>query len=131
MKTEKEEAMMESKSLHFLTQQSFFEAVRSGELESVKQLLDKLTKDEPTEGSSTVFDLMAAQSESGATGLYIAAENNFQEIFSYLLKFCDVEVVKIRSKSDINTFHVAAKLGLLGMILIPFLVFENGFYCLA
>ncbi|XWS63972.1 hypothetical protein CRYUN_Cryun06bG0147200 [Craigia yunnanensis] len=108
--------MMESKSLRFLTQQSFFAAVRSGELESVKQLLDKLTKDEPPDGSSTVSDLMAAQSESEGTGLYIAAENNFQDIFSYLLKFCDVEIVKIRSKSDMNTFHVAAKLGHLGIV---------------
>ena len=115
--------MMESKPLHFLTQQSFFAAVRSGDLESVKQLIDKLTKDEPADGSSTVTDLMKAQNESVATGLYIAAENNFQEIFSYLLKFCDVEVVKIRSKSDMNTFHVAAKLGHLGMILIPSLIF--------
>ncbi|XP_022776470.1 ankyrin repeat-containing protein At2g01680-like [Durio zibethinus] len=108
--------MIESKPLRFLTQQSFFAAVRSGELESVKQLLDKLTKDEPADGSSAVSDLMAAQSELGRTGLYIAAENNYQEIFSYLLKFCDVEVVKIRSKSDMNTFHVAAKLGHLGIV---------------
>ncbi|XVE85480.1 hypothetical protein DITRI_Ditri17bG0093800 [Diplodiscus trichospermus] len=108
--------MVDSKALRFLTQQSFFEAVRSGELVSVKRFLDKLTKDEPPDGSSTVSDLMAAQNESGATGLYIAAENNFQEIFNYLLKFCDVEVVKIRSKSDMNTFHVAAKLGHLGIV---------------
>ncbi|KAK8613889.1 hypothetical protein V6N13_101643 [Hibiscus sabdariffa] len=107
---------MESKPLSFLTQHSFFAAVRSGELESVKQLLDTLTKDEPCDGSSTVSDLMAARTESGATGLYIAAENNSQEIFSYLLKFCDVEIVKIRSKSDFNTFHVAAKLGHLGIV---------------
>ncbi|MBA0759965.1 hypothetical protein Gotri_022773 [Gossypium trilobum] len=107
---------MESKSLRFLTQQSFFAAVQSGELQSVKQMLDKLTKDEPSNGSSTVSDLVASQNESGKTALYIAAENNLQEIFSYLLKFCDVEVVKMRSNSDINTFHVAAKLGNLGMV---------------
>ncbi|KAA3466212.1 ankyrin repeat-containing protein [Gossypium australe] len=107
---------MESKSLRFLTQQSFFAAVQSGELQSVKQMLDKLTKDEPSDGSSTVSDLVASQNESGKTALYIAAENNLQEIFSYLLKFCDVEVVKMRSNSDINTFHVAAKLGNLGML---------------
>ncbi|KAG8503446.1 hypothetical protein CXB51_001582 [Gossypium anomalum] len=107
---------MESKSLRFLTQPSFFAAVQSGELQSVKQMLDKLTKDEPSDGSPTVSDLVASQNESGKTALYIAAENNLQEIFSYLLKFCDVEVVKMRSNSDINTFHVAAKLGNLGMV---------------
>ncbi|XP_021292876.1 ankyrin repeat-containing protein At2g01680 [Herrania umbratica] len=108
--------VVESKPLRFLTQQSFFADVRSGDLESVKQLLDKLTKEESPDGSSAVSNLMAAQSESGGTGLYIAAESNFQEIFSYLLKFCDVEIVKIRSKSDMNTFHVAAKLGHLGIV---------------
>ncbi|KAK8304449.1 hypothetical protein V6Z12_D04G222900 [Gossypium hirsutum] len=103
---------MESKPLRFLTQQSLFVAVRSGELEAVKQILDKLKKDdEACDGSSTVYDLMAAQSESGATAFYIAAENNFNEVFDYLIKFCDVEIVKIRSKSDMNAFHVAAKLG--------------------
>ncbi|MBA0580910.1 hypothetical protein Gorai_023110 [Gossypium raimondii] len=107
---------MESKSLRFLTQQSFFASVQSGELQSVKQMLDKLTKDEPSNGSSTVSNLVASQNESGKTALYIAAENNLQETFSYLLKFCDVEVVKMRSNSDINTFHVAAKLGNLGMV---------------
>ncbi|TYJ49835.1 hypothetical protein E1A91_A01G163200v1 [Gossypium mustelinum] len=107
---------MESKSLRFLTQQSFFAAVQSGELQSVKQMLDKLTKDEPSDGSSTVSNLVASQNKSGKTALYIAAENNLQEIFSYLLKFCDVEVVKMRSNSDINTFHVVAKLGNLGMV---------------
>ncbi|MBA0849851.1 hypothetical protein Goshw_021510 [Gossypium schwendimanii] len=107
---------MESKSLRFLTQQSFFAAVQSGELQSVKQMLDKLTKDEPSNGSSTVSDLVASQNESGKTALYIAAENILQEIFSYLLKFCDFEVVKMRSNSDINTFHVAAKLGNVGMV---------------
>nr|KJB78176.1 hypothetical protein B456_012G182300 [Gossypium raimondii] len=108
---------MESKPLRFLTQQSLFVAVRSGELEAVKQILDKLKKDdEACDGSSTVYDLMAAQSESGATAFYIAAENNFIEVFDYLIKFCDVEIVKIRSKSDMNAFHVAAKLGHLGMV---------------
>lgn len=108
---------MESKPLRFLTQQSLFVAVRSGELEAVKQILDKLKKDdEACDGSSTVYDLMAAQSESGATALYIAAEHNFIEVFDYLIKFCDVEIVKIRSKSDMNAFHVAAKLGHLGMV---------------
>ncbi|PPD99598.1 hypothetical protein GOBAR_DD03363 [Gossypium barbadense] len=60
--------------------------------------------------------LMASQNESGKIALYILAENNFQEIFSCLLKFCDAEVVKMRSKSDMNTFHAVAKLENLGML---------------
>ena len=108
---------MDSKSLRFITHQSFFSAVRSGDLDTLKQLLDKLTQEEPSDGSS-VSDLMAVQNDAGETVLYIAAENNLEDVFGYLLKFCDVETVKIRSKSDMDAFHVAAKRGHLGMPLL-------------
>lgn len=111
--------MMEAKPLRFITHQAFFSAVRSGDLECLKQLLDKLTKNETSDGSSSsVSDLMKLQNDAGETALYIAADNNLQEIFSYLIRFCGVEIVKIRSKSDLNTFHVAAKRGHLGMIFL-------------
>lgn len=108
---------MDSKSLRFLTHQSFFSAVRSGDLESVTQLVDKLAKDDepPSDGSSPVSDLMAMKNDAGETGLYVAAENNLEEVFGYLLKFCDVEIAKIRSNLDMNAFHVAAKKGHLGI----------------
>ena len=105
------------KSFRFITHQSFFSAVRSGDLETLKNIIDNLTKDEAPDGSSLVSELMAMQNDTGETALYISAANNFQDIFSCLLKFCDVEIVKIRSRSDMNTFHVAAKKGHLGMIL--------------
>lgn len=109
---------MDSKSFRFITHQSFFSAVRSGELETLKDIIDKLTKDEAPDESSLVSDLMAMQNDAGETALYIAADNNFQEVFSYLLKFCDVDIVKIRSKSDMNAFHVTAKKGHLGTIFV-------------
>ncbi|KAL7163493.1 hypothetical protein ACSBR2_039576 [Camellia fascicularis] len=99
---------MDSKSLRFITHQSFFSAVRSGDLESLKRLIE----DEGSDHSS----LMALQNDSGETALYIAAENNFQEMFSYLLKFCDLQIAMIRSKSDFHPFHVAAKRGHLGIV---------------
>ncbi|GLT57428.1 hypothetical protein SLA2020_304000 [Shorea laevis] len=108
--------MIESKSLRFITHQSFFPAVRSGDFDSVKQLLDNLTKDEPSDGSFSVSDLMTAQSDAGETALYIAAEKNLKKVFSYLLGFCDIKTVKIRSKADLDTFHVAAKLGHLEIV---------------
>ncbi|KAK5794755.1 hypothetical protein PVK06_035997 [Gossypium arboreum] len=67
--------------------------------------------------------LMASQNESGKTALYILAENSFQEIFSCLLKFCDAKVVKMRSKSDLNTFHVVAKLG--NLVGVTFVIVEK------
>ncbi|XP_031271673.1 ankyrin repeat-containing protein At2g01680 [Pistacia vera] len=108
--------MMDSKSLRFITYQSFFSIARSGELEAVKRIIDELKKDEVPDGSSLVSDLMVMQNDAGETALYVAADNNFQEVFSYLLKFCDVDIVKIRSKSDMDAFHVAAKKGHLGIV---------------
>uniref|UniRef100_A0A2P2JH77 Ankyrin repeat-containing protein At2g01680 n=1 Tax=Rhizophora mucronata TaxID=61149 RepID=A0A2P2JH77_RHIMU len=112
--------MESSKSLRFITHQSFFSAVRSSDLESLKQIVEKLARDEQPNGSSPVYDLMAMQNDAGQTALYIAAENDLGSVFSYLIKFCDCEVAKIRSKSDMDAFHVAAKKGHLGMILILF-----------
>ncbi|TXG57044.1 hypothetical protein EZV62_018357 [Acer yangbiense] len=101
---------MDSKPLRFFTHQPFFSAVRSGDLESIKRIVDTATKDEAPDA------LMGMQTDAGETALYIAADNNMQEVFTYLLKFCDADVAKIRSKSDMNAFHVAAKKGHLGIV---------------
>ncbi|CAM8942149.1 unnamed protein product [Rhodiola kirilowii] len=102
---------MESKPppqpLRFINHQALFAAVRSGDLQSVKTHLTD---------PASISDLMSLQNEAGETLLYIAAEGNLVEVFGYLLGFCDVEVVKIRSRSDMNAFHVAAKLGHLGIV---------------
>ncbi|KAB2620068.1 ankyrin repeat-containing protein [Pyrus ussuriensis x Pyrus communis] len=107
---------MDSKSVLFLTHQSFFSAVRSGDLAALSRVVEKLAKDEPASNGSLVSDLMAMQNDAGETALYMAAYNNLEEVFGYLLKFCGVEVVKIRSKLDMNAFHVAAKRGHLGIV---------------
>ena len=99
-------------SLRFIAHQAFFAAVRSGDLESLKQIVG----DRP----SDVSDLMSLQTEAGETALYIAADNNLEELFSYLIKLCDFETVKIRPKSDLDAFHLAAKKGHLGMFSFPF-----------
>uniref|UniRef100_A0A7N0TC12 PGG domain-containing protein n=1 Tax=Kalanchoe fedtschenkoi TaxID=63787 RepID=A0A7N0TC12_KALFE len=102
---------MESKPqpLRFINHQSLFTAVRSGDLQSVKAHLD-----DPAGDSSSA--LMSLQNEAGETLIYIAAEGNLVEVFGYLLGFCDLEVVKIRSRSDMNAFHVAAKHGHLNIV---------------
>lgn len=95
-------------SLRFIAHQAFFTAVRSGDLDSLSQIVG----DQP----SDVSDLMSLQTDAGETALYIAADNNLEEIFSYLIKRCDLETVKIRSKSDLDAFHLAAKKGHLGIV---------------
>ncbi|KAK3035595.1 hypothetical protein RJ639_033187 [Escallonia herrerae] len=101
---------METKSLSLITHQSFFAAVQSGDLESVKTVI----KNEGSDPAS-ISALMAVQNGAGETALYVAAQNNFQAIFSYLLKFSDYKRVIIRAKSGLDAFHVAAKRGHLGM----------------
>lgn len=107
---------MESKSLslRFITHQSFFAAARSDDLESLRSLLQ-------SEGSDP-SSLMALQNDERETALYIAAENNFFDTFIFLLGFCDLEVVKIRAKSDMNAFHVAAARGHLGKFHFTFFI---------
>ncbi|CAK9146251.1 unnamed protein product [Ilex paraguariensis] len=100
---------MDSESLRLMTHQSLFSAVRSGDFESLKLVVEN-------EGSDPASVSALLQKDARETALYIAAENNFQEIFSYLLKFCDKEIVMIRSKSGMDPFHVAAKRGHLGIV---------------
>lgn len=59
---------------------------------------------------------MALRNDSGETAIYIAAENNFEKVFEYLLGFCDKETVMIRSNADMGPFSAAAKRGHLGII---------------
>lgn len=105
--------MMDSKPLRFIAHQAFFSAVRSRDLESLKRLVDELTRDQSGHGSS-LSDLMSLQNDDGETALYVAAESNMEDVFGYLLGFCDIRAMKIRSKSDMDVFQVAAKRGHLG-----------------
>lgn len=114
---------MDSKALCFITHQAIFDAVRSGDLERLKQLLQQVNKGESSDGSSSLSELMSMQNDDGETLLFIAAERGFQEVFSFLRSFCDLEVLKIRSKSDMNAFHVAAKQGHLGIFPLVYLWF--------
>ncbi|GAA0154626.1 phosphatase modulator [Lithospermum erythrorhizon] len=100
---------MESKSFSFINRQSLFSAVRSGDVEVLKEVIQN-------EGSD-LSALMSLQNDAGETPLYIAAENNLTDIFSLLLKFCDQESVMMKAKkTDITAFHVAASKGHLGIV---------------
>ncbi|XP_071690894.1 ankyrin repeat-containing protein At2g01680 [Rutidosis leptorrhynchoides] len=101
-----------SKAIRFISHQSFFLAVRSNDLESVKQIVN----DGGDIDTGSLYGLMTMQNDAGETALYIAAENNYFEVFCYLLKFCDVEIVKVRSKSDFDAFHIAAERGHLEIV---------------
>lgn len=105
--------------MRFITHQSFFTAVRSGDLKSVKEIIknEGSDPDHPAAAAASISSgLMELQNDNGETALYVAAENNHEEIFSYLLNFCHLQIVKIKSKvSGVDAFHVAAKHGHLGI----------------
>ncbi|KAJ4960931.1 hypothetical protein NE237_020841 [Protea cynaroides] len=106
---------METKFLRLLSHQSFFSAVRSGDVASLKLLL-KGSNGCEGEDRASISALMALQNDAGETPLYVAAENNLEEVFNYLIHFCDLQTVIIRSKSDMDAFHVAALRGNLGIV---------------
>ncbi|KAM0952784.1 putative ankyrin repeat-containing domain, PGG domain, ankyrin repeat-containing domain superfamily [Dioscorea sansibarensis] len=89
--------------------QALFTAVRAGDIEEVRRIVDGADG-----GGGTA--LMAAQTEAGETALYIAAENNYVELVSYLVGFCDVEMAKMRSRLDLDALQVAAKHGHAGVV---------------
>ncbi|KAK1419881.1 hypothetical protein QVD17_29301 [Tagetes erecta] len=96
------------KSPKFILHHSLFTSVRSGDLETLKLIINN--------DEASVPGLMAAQNDAGETAVYIAAENNFVQVFNYLIKFCDLRIVKIRCKKDFDAFHVAAERGYLGIV---------------
>ncbi|CAN8266877.1 unnamed protein product [Cochlearia groenlandica] len=110
---------MEAKQMKFLTHQTFFSSVKSGDITQLTDLIDNLTGDELTDESSpspAITELMSVQNDAGETALYIAAAENLEVIFSFLVKLCSFETVNIRSKSDMNAFHIAAKRGHVGIV---------------
>lgn len=103
-------------SVRFIAHQLFFTAVQSGDLKSLKEIIknEGLDPDHAVDASVSC-GLMELQNDKGETALYIAAEKNHEKIFIYLLQFCDLKIVKIKSKSSgLDAFHVAAKHGHLG-----------------
>ncbi|OVA12182.1 Ankyrin repeat [Macleaya cordata] len=105
-------SMLDTKSFRLISHQSFFSDVRSGDLDSIRNLLEGGDGEDP----ASISALMALTNDAGETALYIAADNNLEEVFKYLMKFVDLQIVKIRSKLDMNAFHVAAKRGHLGIV---------------
>ncbi|KAK1302857.1 Ankyrin repeat-containing protein [Acorus calamus] len=92
-----------------ISTQDFFAAVRSGDMDSLKGFIEG----RPPEG---VTALMSLKNDVGETALYLAAEKNLEEIFRYLLEFCDLETASIRPTHGLTAFHIAAKNGHLEIV---------------
>ncbi|CAA7401386.1 unnamed protein product [Spirodela intermedia] len=94
------------------SQQAFFAAVRSGDLEALRRIVEG--GDGAVETPAVAF--MAMQNEEGQTGLYVAAAGNQEEVFRYLVKFCDFETAATKSNVGTTALHAAAKNGHIGIV---------------
>ncbi|KAK1307586.1 Ankyrin repeat-containing protein [Acorus calamus] len=92
-----------------ISTQDFFTAVRSGDIDSLKGFIEG----RPPEG---VTALMGLKNDVGETALYLAAEKNLEEVFRYLVEFCDLETASIRPTHGLTAFHIAAKNGHLEIV---------------
>ncbi|XP_058108318.1 ankyrin repeat-containing protein At2g01680 [Magnolia sinica] len=114
---------MNSRAHRLISPQILFSTVRSGDLSSLRLLLEGSPSSADGGGADLADDdravissLVAQQNGAGETALYIAADNNLEEIFSYLLGFCDLETALVKTTVGINAFHIAAKNGNLGIV---------------
>ncbi|KAJ6800704.1 ankyrin repeat-containing protein [Iris pallida] len=88
-------------------QQELISAVRSGDAKAVRRIVG---------GDDAAALVAAARTEAGETALYVAAENNLEEVFRLLVGLCDLDAAKARSGKDMNAFHAAAKQGHAGIV---------------
>lgn len=97
-----------------LSHQALFAAVRSADAAAVRALLAD------AEASGTALTaLAAAQTDAGETALYVAAEAGSEELVRLLLPLYDLEAATVRSRLDLDAFHVAAKQGHTGELPLP------------
>ncbi|KAG9444478.1 hypothetical protein H6P81_015818 [Aristolochia fimbriata] len=101
---------MDPRPLLLISHHLFFSAVRGGDLAAVVRIVEEAKDPE------SVTSLVSLQNEAGETALYVAADNNLEEVFSYLVKFCNLEIAGLKSRVGINALHVAAKRGNFGII---------------
>ncbi|KAF9605451.1 hypothetical protein IFM89_017470 [Coptis chinensis] len=108
-----------SNSELMLQQSIIFSAVRSGDLHTLKQLLQAAPSS--SDHNEAVSSIMSLQNDAGETSLYIAADNNLEQVFNYLLTFADLSSILILSKLDMNPFHITSKRDHLGINFTLFL----------
>lgn len=98
--------------LRLLSHNAFFSAVCSGDVQTVRRVLEEM------EGPEAVASLMSLQNEHGETALYMAVNNDAVEVVECLVQLCTLEVASMRSNIGETVLHVAAKKGQLGEIAV-------------
>lgn len=84
-------------------------AARSGDLEVVLEIINGC-------GEEGLKELLYKQNQSGETALYVAAECGHVELVEEMMKHYDVGSAALKAKNGFDAFHIAAKLGKLGVL---------------
>lgn len=85
-------------------------AARTGDLGVVLDIIDGCN------GEDEVKQVLSKQNSSGETALYVAAECGQVDVVEEMVKHYDVGSAGIKAKNGYDAFHVAAKVGNLGVL---------------
>ena len=88
-------------------------AARSGSVAHAQRILAELDR-------ALVAEMAAKQNQDGETPLYVAAEKGHAEVVREILKVSDVQTAGIKASNSFDAFHIAAKQGHLGKLLVLF-----------
>lgn len=91
---------------------SFHHAARAGNLEGIREILSGARDD------MALKELLAAQNQSGETGLYVAAEYGHVELVREMLQYHDANVASIKAKNGYDAFLISAKQGDVGILFL-------------
>ncbi|KAL0333315.1 UNVERIFIED_CONTAM: Ankyrin repeat-containing protein [Sesamum angustifolium] len=86
-------------------------AARAGNLEVVLEIIGG-------SGEEELKKLLSEQNQSGETALYVGAECGHVDLVEEMSKYYDVGSAAIKAKNGYDAFHIAAKLGNLGVLRI-------------
>lgn len=86
-------------------------AARAGNLSKVRDILQRFD-------ANVVTELISKQNQEGETALYVAAENGYAHVVGELLKHSDLQTASIAAKNGLDPFHVAAKQGHIGKMMM-------------
>ncbi|XP_057801408.1 ankyrin repeat-containing protein At5g02620-like [Salvia miltiorrhiza] len=86
-------------------------AAREGNLEVVVEIINGCGG-----GGEELIELLSKQNQSGETALYAAAECGHVELVEEMIKHYDVGFAALKAKNGFDAFHIAAKMGKLGVL---------------
>lgn len=84
------------------------EAARAGKLKAITEVLAG------TEEQELKF-LLSKQNQAGETPLYVASEYGYADLVAEMIKYHDIGTASMRAKNGYDAFHIAARLGDVGM----------------